>query len=284
MFMNHRTIGAAALALLFASVSHAQKGKGAEPAWKAKRDQLQQQVEKRVKQEVAKKATPRIAAEKLGLPWPVKKPTKGIEDIQAEVNRRVEAAVEKEYPRSRMNGFRAEADEKYRLYEVGERVTFDIRGGRGAGSHIEGVLRRVDAVRILVGSRWVIRRDVDEATLVHFDPDLSEEKRAKYVRHKTALLNGNREDLRESEQKTVSEELFEAAGYRYWKSRKQWVPISTILEQWTTQAKRVEAKRLRPSIENDLFSKNGYVKHRGEWMPTSVADKLRKQAQTNAKK
>ena len=153
-----------------------------EEAWKAERRKLEQVIEGRVKEEVDKKVSKKQIAAQLGMKWPVKAPPKSKEDIDAGVEKELEEEAGEKFPESKRREFEKEAEEKYRIYERGDAVEFEIRGGMGPNALVKGRLYGKTLMRLKVSSRYVLRADMTEEVCARFWEDVSEKYKNKYIR------------------------------------------------------------------------------------------------------
>ena len=253
-----------------------------EEAWKAERKKLEDLIETKVSERVTESVSAKEVAQRMKLPWPVRPPTMSVLKIEAEVKRRVETAVDKKYPMTVVETYRKDAQKKYALHKPGDNVSFVIRGGRGTNTTVEGRLRDINELRMRIGSRWVVRTDVEEEVLARLDPAIQEKYIARYVRVETNKYKFKRRSYGDDVRKKTQTELYTKANYTLWGrgKKKKWVPIKELVDQAVAFFKKQYAAQIRMQIQKQVFVEKGYILYQGEWMPKKVAesvqDKLKK--------
>ena len=262
-----------------------------EEAWKTERKKLEALAETKVAESVKQNITAKKVAAQMKLPWPTKPPTMTVVKIKAEIKKRVETAVDEKFPMDVVETYHKEAEEKYQLHKTGDSVSFVIRGGRGMNTTVTGPLRDVNELRMRVGSRWVVRSDVEEEVLACFYPAVRDKYIKRYVRVKTNKYKFKREDYGKKVEKAAETELYTKANYTLWpkKGKKQkWVPIKELVDQAVAFFERQFASRIRKRIQKQIFTQKGYILYQGEWMPKQVAEsvqeKLKKMLEDKKKK
>ena len=110
-----------------------------------------------------------------------------VDDVHAAA---VEHALEKIRPDERKEAIRENADERFRMYEMGERVTLMLRQGRGASAEINNKpLRGVNDERVQLGDRFIIREDLDEEDQAKFYPDVNARLKEEYIINQTGKID-----------------------------------------------------------------------------------------------
>ena len=89
--------------------------------------------------------------------------------------------ADKRFPAKERDKFTVEAKEKYPLHQVGDSVSFTLRGGYGANVEVHGTFMRLSPERIRVGNRWINHRDLDEDTSARFYADENARRIEEYV-------------------------------------------------------------------------------------------------------
>jgi len=243
-------------------------------SWKAERKKIMQQIEKRVEAELKRRVDPKQIAARLRLKWPIQPPTATVEEIKEEVERKIQQMVEKKYPLAgKEEQFRKEAEKKYRLYKIGDHVSFIIRGGKGTNTLVEGRLEKINDVRIKVGNRWIIRSDISMEDLARFDSIIHKKYVERYIRAHMNRLKVMRVDYAEQLRKKLYPEAYKEAGYVLWGRR--WVPAKALVDQIVQWQRTQLKKKLQPQIEKEMFTKKGYEKFQGEWVPKKRAVALK---------
>lgn len=299
---------AALTAIALAGLIHSERcGAAKAEEWQAEREELQAAAEILLEQRVEALVTERLVAEELGLKWPVEKPSKSREDIIATVSEGIAKRVDETYPQSLTASFGGEAEKRYRLYKVGDRVQFVIRGGRGMHTRVRGRLRHVTKRRVHVDERWIVRSDMDEEDLARFDPELSAIMKEKYVRVQTLRWLFKREDLKlEFEQQLIPKALREAGyvlsaapsaqdadlaetgGKEDAEAREEgteraesidpedWVSAEEVFGKQFQAALEKKRRELRKEVQEEVFTEHDYVyvTAEGVWVPRAVRRSL----------
>jgi len=238
------------------------------------RAQIERLIEKRVALETEKQFNPKRIAERLKFGWPIKPPAMTRAQVREKIEKAVSTAVDTKHPVSRLEEIKEEAEEKYGVYQPGEKVSFVIRGGLGPNTHVEGWLREITDDRICVGGRWILRSDMTKEDIARFDEDISREKIEGYVSGRTRHFHAVREQFEKRAREVVTPRIYEAGGYI--NVRGQW---ATRQELFAHVAK-VEQGKLRAALTKELtekiYTENGYVLNpqSGEWMPKSALDRV----------
>ncbi len=273
----------ASLSLLFilaapALAAHAKK-KQKEVDWKVERKKILTQIEQQVAAEVNKVVDPKKVAAQLRLKWPVTAPKKSLKEIEEEVKKRIERMVDEKYPmEGKEEEYRKQAEAKYRLHKIGDRVSFVIRGGRGTNTFVEGRFDAITATRIKVSNRWIVRSDMAMSDVACFDPDVHKRYVERYARVELNKYKIKRVDYAEALRKKFVEQAYKDAGYVKW--GKNWIAARDLLDRAISFQRKQLETRIRPRLEREVFTKKGYMLFKGEWMPkktaTSLKEKLKK--------
>jgi hypothetical protein len=250
--------------------------------WRAERRMLYERIDKEVDQELARIANPRAIAKALGMEYPVPRSPNGYAEIMAEVEEKVDDAVDLRFPASEVAGFQQEAEERYRMYEIGDRVSFVLRGGFGTNTSVEGVFRRINQNRIQIGSRWVPTSDMDDEDLARFSPELHEEMVAKYVESRKNHRELDIEKFREQLTLKLAYEHFTKNNYVYRGDR--WLSKRDYLDRIVEYQIEVKEPQIRERVEQRIFRQNEYTQYEDEWMPKSEARQLAAEAKILAER
>jgi hypothetical protein len=174
-----------------------------------------------------------------------------------------------------------EAEERFALYKLGDKVSFVIRGGRGPGSRVEGTFIELLEERLRIGNRLINRMDLDEETEARFYVEVHERVKRNYLivqkAREQAILENRMDDIRQE----LYPPIFIEAGF---------IPDVTIansdwrsgrLDTWITP--QMLADKLQSTLQAQtrtrLFQENmarsGYVfadpgSGTAEWIPERV--------------
>jgi hypothetical protein len=222
--------------------------------------------------------------------WPIAAPKQTLQEIveakSAEITRRVDI----ELPDSARDNYPIEAQNKYRMYKLGEEVNVVLRSGLGTNTEVSGLFRAITAERIHIGKRYVTRRDLDPDTEACFYKEQNSEKIDEYVRRENELYSARKESRREELKHQELPPEFHKGGYvpdpkkdgasiktakdEFWQSRRE---LHTKVFNTLTQ----QAKEKLTAIETPKrFAERGYIQAENEegeveWMPQAVADAIK---------
>ena len=118
-------------------------------------------------------------------------PTRELEEIIKDVHDEAERnALEFIKPEEREKEIRRNAETKYHLYKINDRVPIlVIRNGRGAGSTIENKrLRGVTDLQIQLGNRFIIRDDISPEDQAMFYPEVNERLKQDYITNRVGQV------------------------------------------------------------------------------------------------
>ncbi len=261
---------------------------GDDEAWKEARDKLGAVIQARIDSQVRKQVTlrdfimkiPESYRNKYGIRIPLKDPAKTPEQLVAEVDKKVAAVADRKYPKSELARFRREAEGKYRVFDKGEKVSFVIRGGVGPNTTVQGMLRDVTSLRIRVGNRWIPRMDMDETTLARYDEEISKKYIERFVRAQTNRYNIRKEDYAKDQRQELLPQTFRRGGYipkRNARDRlnpENWISVKQALENQCASKQKSLAVKLKPQVEQEVYTAHGYVMQDGQWMPKKVANSI----------
>lgn len=268
-----------------------------EDDWKAERTQIEKEIEQEVQAELDRLVTHegivKILAQqwKITPPWswpvPEKyKPSKAVEEALGEI---LKKEADKRFPAKEREKFTVEAKEKYPLHQVGDSVSFTLRGGYGANVEVSGVFTRLSPERIRVGNRWINHRDLDEDTSARFYADENARRIDEYVIRENSKYDARIANyIFDEKQMRLPGELLKAhyvpdlrkknasvknPNLDTWITRKEAVEILYELQR------KIEGEKLRKSITEKKFKAMEYewVADRKEWMPIYIIEEMREE-------
>lgn len=129
-----------------------------------------------------------------------------VDDIR---NEAIDHAYEKIRPDERAQAILDTADERFRMVQINERVTLQLRQGRGAAAFIDNQpLRGINDERVQLGSRFIIREDLDEADQALFYPDVNARVKEAYITNSLGKIEVEMESM-------IAQECYErtASGF-----------------------------------------------------------------------
>jgi len=246
-----------------------------ESTWIAERQKLDEQIEAKVQSAVQNLVNPQKVAEQKRFAWPVREPLRTPEEIRKLIDQEVAGEVEERFPMKLLPGIIKEVEENYKAFNLNEEVSFEIRGGMGANTKVQGRLTGVSADRIRLDTRWIASRDIDEETLARFYPDAARkliEKKTQIEKKKYQIKRDNYSEYRTDE---LLQTMMPANGYmhsREDKKDRKWYPVKTMFERELEKEKKAVAEREKKIIEPEVYTAGNFVLYEDEWIPVAVAD------------
>ena len=172
------------------------------------------------------------------------RPEKDIEDVEKQIQKLIKIKAEAEFPPSFAEKFKKEAKAEFRLFKVGEEVSFQLKNG----VEVNGYLRELTKTNVLVDKRDIEISDIDSEAIVHFDETIREIKIREFMREKNTALKEQRTDYEEKIRKETSDKLYTQLGYILVKG--DWIPKTQLVnERLETQRKKL-IKNLRPLLRS----------------------------------
>lgn len=93
-----------------------------------------------------------------------------------------ERVIERLAPDTQKARIIREAEERFRLVSLNERVTLELRSGRGANAFIEDQpVRSINDERVQLGNRFVIKEDLSDEDQAKFYPDVNARVKSDYL-------------------------------------------------------------------------------------------------------
>jgi hypothetical protein len=224
-------------------------------------DALEGKVDELLQQTVDELLEPTaFYAQSLGLPYPVPAPTKGIDDLNAELSERVRAEALKAFPEAQREVFLAEAKQKFSVYKRGDLVRVEAKDG----NVFEGRLRETSEFAVTIDLQRVRFDEMTEESLARFKPDLSATRIGRYTNQHMQEWHLKRDQHEKQIRDAMERELFTAAGYV--EVLDKWIPLADYAaNEW--QDRRDElATRLRPLLQVQVYYDAGYRYFQGVWM------------------
>jgi hypothetical protein len=283
--------------------------------WHAERDEILQEIKKYVDETVAKTVTrdsttkfittviqrgmeiPKLGNFKnlrgVNMPqwkWPIAKPKESLETIVNAKTADIVQRVNIELPDSAKTQFPLDAQKKYEMFKPGERISIVLRQGLGTNTDVNGIFSAITAERIMIGKRYVSRRDLDADTEARFYTEQNAVKIDEYVRRENDLYDARKASRVDDLKRQEIPPAFHAGGYvpdpikpgssiktakeEFWIARNEL--HTKIFNTLTRQAK----EKLTAIETPKRFAERGYIQAPNEndeieWMPQTVAEKIK---------
>ncbi|OGV89382.1 MAG: hypothetical protein A3K19_33820 [Lentisphaerae bacterium RIFOXYB12_FULL_65_16] len=253
----------AAVVVLLATVGAAVRGQEAAGADAVLEPEVKAEIQARVDAEAA----PEVLAREAKLAWPLTTPTKTV----AQVSEAIETAVEKEVARKYAGAddvgkLGAETREKFRVFKVGDRVSFRTMAPLGKDAPVDGILVAVSEQKIHVGSRWIDRGDVPEEIQARFYPDLAARAADQYVKAKLAAVKKAREAYAAAGHRKLTPIFFGNAGYAQHPDTGAWTASQEVIE--------LLRERKIAAITTEIGTARGYILKDGQWTKKTFLEKI----------
>lgn len=215
-------------------------------------------------------------ASQLFLPFPVQPPTAEREELETRVAEKISSMADVEYKDQTEEYYAKLAREKYRIYDLYDEVSV-----LKANDEIvpRGKLREIEPTYIVIGPHKVYRHQLAAESKVHFDPALSEQKIATFVRLKMAEMREDRKRFEEAQRTDVEREIYTEAGYI--QIQGSWETQQEFFQQVVAKQKQALRERFLGLVVSNVYYDFGYVLHNGEWMKPEERQRMIEEAEAN---
>ena len=232
------------------------------------RAHIETTITTRTSEGIERTLSPQQVAESLGFVWPVTRPGKSPEQVEAEISRQAEQLAQKKYPKAQARArFLMQARQRHAHFRLGDKVTIFVRQGNSFAGQATGVLHGVADDRVHIGSRWIHRRDVDPDSWARLDPDRAERLITGYVKERYSQFSNERKKFRKQTRTRIRPRVFDEAGYTFVAELEEWRPKIYILEE--ERGSRI--RKLSAEIEKEVFTSHGYIRREGRWRRKPLA-------------
>ena len=121
----------------------------------------------------------------INLDWKMfnRTPSKSLQEIVDQVSEDADAYAENRlHPEEQKRKIRRQAEEHFKMVKLNERVSLLLRGGRGANAYIDNLpFKGANDEYVQLGTRQVIREDLDKDDLAKFYPDVNAEMKEAFI-------------------------------------------------------------------------------------------------------
>jgi len=210
-----------------------------------------------VRQALAKVNMKDVAAE-INLAMPVRAPKLLADQVDTRIEKKVEDAIEENFPSSRYDEIAQAANEKYRMFKIGDFVSMDGLQ-RGEWRRLEGYLDAITNDRIKLGDIYYARQDLTELTRPKFYREDHEKAVRKYVTIQTRNFDLAKKEFREKQRRLFANQEWPRFGYVYSRRMRRWVPAEAVLRNRYQKKINNVAGKLRNDIREEVYAKNGYI-------------------------
>ncbi|MFA6929166.1 MAG: hypothetical protein WCT05_02485 [Lentisphaeria bacterium] len=222
--------------------------------------------------------------------WSIPEPKAPIEDIVKTKTEEIVQQVHLEFPDTERKKFDSDAQAKYEMFKFGERISIELRQGLGTNTDVSGIFHAITSERILVGKRYVSRRDLDPDTEARFYKEQNAIRIEEYVRRENDLYDAKIASRIDDLKRQELPPAFHTSGYvpdpdktgssirtskaDFWIARRT---LHTKIFKILTQ----QAKEKLTAIETPKrFAERGYIQAPNEteeieWMPQLIAEQIK---------
>jgi hypothetical protein len=212
-----------------------------------------------------------LFAEQLKLETPIFPTELTQEQVKSKIEEELRMRVEEKFPRSRYDEIKREAEEKYKMYKIGDQVSISRQYG-GQQIEVTGLLEVVSPAIVKISGLPVPKIDIDEKDHAQLYWTEHEEAIQKYVRNKTRTFEEERDKFQKQQEKLLARKIWAESGYRRVKKSKGWVPLSEIFFQRYEKERQKKLNQLREEIKEKIYREHEYVyvEEKGGWLPEKV--------------
>lgn len=222
--------------------------------------------------------------------WPIAKPKTSLENIIKTKTADIIQRVNVELPESAKTQFPFDAQKKYEMFKINDRISIVLRQGLGTNTDVSGIFSAITSERIMIGKRYVSRRDLDPDTEARFYKEQNAIKIDEYVRRENELYDAKKTNRIEDLKQQELPPSFHVSGYVP-DPNKTGASIKTAKEEfWVARnslhtrlfnALTRQAKEKLTAIETPKrFAERGYIQAPNEndeieWMPQQIAEQIK---------
>lgn len=235
--------------------------------WQQVRALLEADIEARVEVEVGTTVRRRDIALEKQFEWPLKAPKLTLREMAERVHAAVAEALEERFPAQSLEESMQQIRERLKPWEAGSKVSLVLRGGVGPNAFASGILHEVTPLRVRVGSRWVLRRDLSDEDEARLYKEVHAPLLEKLLNVERLRFEARRDGWREDHQAEVEQRLCRQNGYT--QIAGQWIARWNIVERIYTQRRDRLAAEVRNRLEQQLYPARGFScnERRQEWLP-----------------
>ena len=124
-------------------------------------------------------------------------PAKSLQEIVEQVGEDAETyAEDRLHPEEQKRAIRRQAEERFKMVKINERVSLLLRGGRGANAIVDNQpFRGANDEYVQLGNRQVIREDLDREDQAKFYPDVNAELKEAFITNNCGKVDVEYESL-----------------------------------------------------------------------------------------
>ncbi len=204
---------------------------------------------------------------------PIYPPVLTVDQVKLKIAEEIQALINQHFPDATYEKIKNDADEKFKMYKVGETVTIQ-RHYANQLLEVKGLLEVVSNDIIKISSIPIPKRDIARDDLARLFLADHEDAVRIYVQREVHKFEEKRKEYIEKAQDALTNKVWTKAGYLYNRRTNKWVPVMDIFNYQYSKAREKEMRRVRQEIREKVYKQNNYVNipERGGWIPQQVLD------------
>jgi hypothetical protein len=232
-------------------------------------------IEVKTIQAVNQALTPRKFAEQmkqLRFEFPVLPPKRTDDEVKELITIEVERLVDEKYPRSRFDEIVAEAQRRYVLYKVGDKVTIKARLRNPEYREFTGVIRLITLDNIKLGDLIIAVNDIAPVDLPHFDLRARSKAVEDFVQLNQRRYREARETYMAEKRAELTALIYSQSGYLQVKQK--WLPAKLVFESLYKLERKRLFDQLRPEIAVSVYKENQFAfdEEKKAWVKLSTGE------------
>jgi hypothetical protein len=203
-------------------------------------------------------------AKHLKLQYPITEPTMTEADIQARINVALKQEMAKHRERS-PEEIETAARKRYPLFKVGDEVA--IRNRRG--QTLRGTLRENTVRFVKIDDRLYSKVDLSEESLLAIDEERNAAMVKRYISNQINIQLDRAKNTRAVLEDSLGRKLRLEAGYARYRGR--WMTAQALFDRALAWKRGQLAQQYRPEVEARVYTRFGYSREEGKWIPPADA-------------
>ncbi len=196
---------------------------------------------------------------------PVLPPTAALEEVEQMIQDELQRVLDEKYPESRRAEIVNQAEELFRLYKKGERVTIRARKQGPEPKEITGTLYAISRNNIRIGDQIIPMADIVSQDQAHFLRDVQDGYIKRFIKVQTQQFERQRARFEEEQRPLISGLMYKQNGYMARDG--QWHPARTLFLADYERQREELYKQYYPKEEAEVLQTDGWYYDEGktEW-------------------
>ncbi|RMD82395.1 MAG: hypothetical protein D6820_03745 [Lentisphaerae bacterium] len=227
-------------------------------------------------EQVNRDVNPLAIVNKYKISLPILPPRLDHDQVAALVRKEIELRVSAKFPMTRLKEIEKEAEEKFRLYKVGDKVSIEVIDVR---RHVKMTLNRyireITGRGVRLGDDFFSFTDVSRKEYPHFFRDAHQRAIEQYIKVQTGLFKEAREKYEKQVRKEIEAKIWRDEGYVFVKRLRKWVPREELVQKLIEKEWMKKFESIKSDVEVLVLEKNGYVwdEQNGYWESKEDAER-----------